>query len=393
VATTAHDRADMQGFEAVPHERIVDNRVYHDPEVFELERERIFERIWLPIGHESELREPGDFLSTRVVGSEILVTRADDGQLHAFYNVCRHRGALVVMEERGHAACLRCPYHFWAYRLDGSLMSIPGEEAYDGTGFDKDRVGLVPVHVATAHGIMFVSLAEQPEPLESWLGPSVMEVLAKPLAGADFEVVGSKQLPTKANWKVFAENARDGYHVPFVHPFFRKASPPGTYRLLDNGHAVQELGVDPKGIEPELWDKIRRHPFPGVGEGEGYIVNVFPDMAITLRSNMISIDFQRFDGPDAVVMENRTLGLAGDSDEVREIRRLSQDTWFFNPVELEDHPIFEAQQRGVSSRGVRYSVIARGEDKTSGTRGDDNRLRYFWVKWRELMGTAGNGLA
>src|SRR5262249_14191706 len=154
----------------------------------------------------------------------------------------------------------------------------------------------------------------------------------------------------------------DGYHVPFVHPFFRKASPPGDYRLLANGHAVQELGVDPKGMEPELWEEIRRFPLPGVEEGEGYIINLFPDMTITLRYNMISLDWQTFDGPSQSTLHNRTLGLKDDTEEQREARQASQGAWFQNPLELEDHPIFEGQQRGVSSRGVRWSLIARGKD-------------------------------
>lgn len=384
-------REDLQGIERIAPERIVDNSVYYDQRVFELERERIFERAWMFVCHESELGEPGDFVTARVVGSEILLSRDDAGALHGFYNVCRHRGSLVVPDERGHASFFRCPYHFWCYGLDGRLTSIPGEEAYDDTGFEKSRVGLVPVRTESILGLVFVNLSGDAPQLEEWLG-SALEVLAKPLASAQLEVVSRSRLPTEANWKVFAENTRDGYHVPFVHPFFRKASPPRTYHLLENGHAAQELGVDPKGIEPDLWEKIRQHPFPGVREDDGYIVNIFPDIAVTLRGNMISIDYQTFDTPDRVMLDNRTLGLVGDSPAVREIRKLSQQTWFTNPVELEDHPIFEGQQRGVASRGVRYSVIARGTDATSGTRGDDNRLRHFWVKWREMMETPVNSV-
>ena len=194
------------------------------------------------------------------------------------------------------------------------------------------------------------------------------------------------------NWKVFAENARDGYHVPFVHPFFRKASPPGQYTLHPNGHAVQYLGMDPAGMEPDDWEKLSQHPLPGVDVGYGYIVNVFPDLAITLRSNVVSLDWQQVDGPTSLTMHNRTLGLAGDSAEVRELRRFSQRKWFADPVDLEDKPIFTYQQRGVTGRRVRYSIIARGPDASTGPRGDDNRLRHFWTEWRALMGTTGNSL-
>jgi hypothetical protein len=107
----------------------------------------------------------------------------------------------------------------------------------------------------------------------------------------------------------------------------------------------------------------------------------------------VSIDFQRFRGATEVTLENRTLGLAGDTDEMRKARAVSQRAWFADPLENEDYPIFLIQQRGVVSRKVRYSVIARGADAMTGTRGDDNRLRHFWVEWRRLMGVGANSLA
>ena len=86
------------------------------------------------------------------------------------------------------------------------------------------------------------------------------------------------------------------------------------------------------------------------------------------------------------------LGLAGDTEDVRAVRELGHATWFLDPVELEDGPIFVAQQQGVAAKGVRYSVIARGSDATTGTRGDDNRLRQWWAAWRAAMGVELNSL-
>ncbi len=387
MSVTPASRSKQDATSAIAADRVVDNRVYWDPRVFEVERERIFGRTWQFVGHESDLAKPGDFITARVAGNALLIDRDREGRLRAFYNVCRHRGSLVVADERGHCSAFRCPYHFWTYSLEGELIGIPGAEAYDGTGFEKENFPLVEVSCDSILGLVFVNLGDDPEPLSEWLGEGVIDALSTPLAHGQFEVFRRGTLPVKANWKVFAENVRDGYHVPFVHPFFRKASPPGEYTLLGNGHAIQRLGMDPNGVDPPLWEKIKLHPLPGVEVGDGYIVNLFPDCSITLRSNVVSIDFQRYDRPGESEILNLTLGLVGDSDEVREIRKLSQETWFKNPVELEDHPIFEGQQLGVSTPGVRYSVIARGEEKTTGTRGDDNRLRSFWVKWRELMGT------
>jgi phenylpropionate dioxygenase-like ring-hydroxylating dioxygenase large terminal subunit len=296
------------------------------------------------------------------------------------------------MEDAGHASAFRCPYHFWVYSLEGDLIGISGAENYEGSGFRAADHPLVELACDSVHGLVFVHLDEQPPALDDWLGPEIVDCLAKPLANGSFEIIKRYGWDLPINWKIFAENVRDGYHVPFVHPFYRKASPPGRYDLYRNGHALQRLGMDPKGIDPDLWAKIRQHPLPGIEEGEGYIANLFPDCNITLRSNVVSIDTQRVLGIDKVVIEGRTLGLRGDSEDVLEIRRLSHEAWFQNPLELEDFPIFLAQQEGITAPHVRYSVVARGRDAMSGTRGDDNRLRHFWTQWRALMETDANSI-
>ena len=373
--------------------RWVDNRVYTDPRVFDREVERIFTRTWLFAGHESEVRSVGDYLTITLLGQPLLLARGKDNVVRAFFNTCRHRGSKVAFEPCGHASSFRCPYHFWVYNLEGDLIGIPGEEAYDGTGFIKETNPLVPLRCETELGLMFVSFDASAPSLRDYLGPKIVETLATPLANGTFEIVKQIAYELPINWKVFAENVRDGYHVPFVHPFFRKASPPGPYFLHDNGHAVQRLGMDPAGIEPDLWEKIQQHTLPGVETGDGYIVTLFPDATITLRSNVISVDSQRALGPTSVLLESRVLGLIGDDESTRQIRQLGHATWFLNPVELEDAPIFVGQQQGVAARGVRYSVIARGADARTGHRGDDNRLRQWWTAWRAAMGVSINSLA
>jgi methanesulfonate monooxygenase subunit alpha len=373
--------------------RWVDNRVYTDPHVYEREVERIFDRTWLFACHESEVRNAGDYFTTTLFGSPLVIVRGKDDVVRAFYNTCRHRGSQVVGDGCGHATSFRCPYHFWVFSTEGELIGIPGEEAYDGSGFAKENFPLVGVRCEIELGLVFVSFEAGSEPLRAWLGPEIVRALSTPLADARFRVIKYYAYELPVNWKVFAENARDGYHVPFVHPFFRKASPPGQYELYGRGHAVQRLGMDESGIDPDVWKRIMRDTLPGVTPGDGYIVTLFPDATLQLRSNEISIDSQVVLGPDRVRMESRVLGLEGDSPETIANRILGHATWFLDPVEGEDAPVFLAQQAGVAARGVRYSVIARGADATVGTRGDDNRLRWWWNRWRELMGTRMNSLA
>jgi phenylpropionate dioxygenase-like ring-hydroxylating dioxygenase large terminal subunit len=339
------------------------------------------------------VRNPGDFLTTTLIDQPLLLARGKDGRVRAFYNTCRHRGSKVAMDECGHVGVFRCPYHNWVYDLDGALMGVPGEEAYEGSGFEKAAFPLVGVRCEEELGLVFVSFDPDGPALREFLGPKIIETLSAPLAHGTFEVFKTLRYELPINWKVFAENVRDGYHVPFVHAFFRKASPPGPYFLYENGHAVQHLGMDPNGVWPEVWAKTLQHTLPGVNTTDGYIVTFFPDATITLRSNVISIDSQRALGPTSVILESRILGLVGDTPEIRAIRELGHATWFLDPVTQEDYPIFVGQQQGVAGRGVRYSLIARGADTTTGTRGDDNRLRHWWTAWRKTMGVELNSLA
>ena len=331
--------------------RWVDNRVYTDPQVYGREVERIFDRTWLFACHESEVRNAGDYFTTTLFGSPLVIVRGKDDVVRAFYNTCRHRGSQVVGDGCGHAASFRCPYHFWVFSTEGELIGIPGEEAYDGSGFRRETTRSSACAARWSSGWCSSASTRRSNRCATWLGPEIVRALSTPLADARFRVIKYYAYELPVNWKVFAENARDGYHVPFVHPFFRKASPPGQYELYGRGHAVQRLGMDESGIDPEVWKRIMHDTLPGVTPGDGYIVTLFPDVTLQLRSNEISIDSQVVLGPDRVRMESRVLGLDGDAPETIANRILGHTTWFLGPVEGEDAPVFLAQQAGVAARG------------------------------------------
>ena len=108
----------------------LDQRFYTDPEVYELELERIVSRNWIFAGHESELAEPGDFKVLNVAGESAIIVRSEDGDIKAFANVCRHRGSLVCLERRGNSRRFACPYHGWTYDTDGKLVAASEEERF-----------------------------------------------------------------------------------------------------------------------------------------------------------------------------------------------------------------------------------------------------------------------
>ncbi|HXF34400.1 MAG TPA: aromatic ring-hydroxylating dioxygenase subunit alpha [Candidatus Acidoferrales bacterium] len=370
--------------------RVVANRVYYDQAIYQAEIENIFSRCWQLVCHESEVAAPGQFLATRIADSPVVIVRGKDEKLRAFYNTCRHRGSRVVMEQCGEATSLRCPYHFWVYSLEGELIGVPGEEAYDGSGFRKEDFPLVELRCDTMFGLVFVNPDEHAMSLAEWLGDDIVETLRTPLGGAEFVVTKKRSHDLSVNWKVWAENARDGYHVPFVHEFFRKASPPGEYKLCANGHAIQRVGMDQNGMEPALWDAMMAERLPGMGPLDGYVMTLFPDGFLMVRSNFVSIDMQHRVDATHLRFEERLLGVKGETPDVTERRSMGQEAFLWGPLLREDFPIFAAQQEGVMSRGVANSIIARGRDTTTGLRGDDNRLRHFWQQWRSMMGTERN---
>src|SRR5262249_32812054 len=156
---------DMQATEISPaalaEERRVHRRVYADPAIFELEMRRIFGRAWLYAGHESQVPAPGDFVTTTLAREPVIMLRDQEGGIRVLSNRCAHRGAIVAPERCGHAKTLRCAYHGWTYRLDGTLQSIPRAADYADTGFDRAGVesGLKPLpRVAAYRGFVFANL-------------------------------------------------------------------------------------------------------------------------------------------------------------------------------------------------------------------------------------------
>src|SRR6185312_9382750 len=203
-----NDRAPLAEASTIPSPWYVDARVA------DLELENVFSKTWQVIGRTDQIQKAGDFLTFTVAGEPIVAVRGSDGQLRAFYNVCRHHAAAVVTESCGHAQILHCPYHGWNYGLDGSLKGMPEFEGVK--GFDRSANGLVPVKVATWEKFVLVNLDPNAEPVERFLG-RIMQRMA-PLEVTKLHYVASRQYDIACNWKVFVDNYLDGgYHVPHLH--------------------------------------------------------------------------------------------------------------------------------------------------------------------------------
>ena len=226
---------------------------YVCPQHMEREWQRIWRRSWLLAGLESDLRESGDFFVFDLGREQILATKAADGRLCAFHNVCQHRGNRLVATERGHVSNFRCAYHAWTYGLDGALDAVPHEDRF-ARGVPRQERGLKPVAIDVWDGFVFVCLEQPPMPLLDFLGP-VAELLA-PYRFRNMTLVEDQTVRHRCNWKAVVDNFSELYHVDFLHPQHKRMVDccNDTVHLFPNGHtglAVKGATVNPRFPVPD----------------------------------------------------------------------------------------------------------------------------------------------
>ncbi len=197
-------------------------RAYTDESIFAREQEHIFETMWFCVARADDLPSPGAFRTVTVGRESILLTRARDGSIHAFFNVCRHRGARLCTEPSGTVQrAIRCHYHAWTYDLTGKLIAAPNLTKM--TDIDRDEYGLNRVHLREWLGYVWVCLADDPPSFEDQVIGAVTERLGDPAAIDKYDVenlsLGRRiSYDVKANWKLIVENFMECYHCATIHP-------------------------------------------------------------------------------------------------------------------------------------------------------------------------------
>ncbi len=221
------------GTEPIPIEPFVSERY------FELERERVFRKVWLMVGRVEQVREPGDYFvhDLPVCRTSLLIARGPDGVLRAFHNVCSHRSNKLVWDREGHCRGFSCKFHGWSYGCDGRVETIPDRESF--SQLPAEGLDLSPVAVDTWEGFVFVHLDPEPaEGLREYLGE-----VATVCAGYPFEGVSATrfrwQVELRVNWKVAQDAFQEGYHLPIRH----RRSAAASFTGPDNPHC-HFLSVD-----------------------------------------------------------------------------------------------------------------------------------------------------
>ena len=196
--------------------------MFTDREFFDLEMKHIFEGNWLFLAHESQISEPGDYMTVTMGRQPVVITRDKSGELHALINACAHRGATLCRRKRGNKGTFTCPFHGWTFKNDGKLLKAKNEKtgAYP-EGFKQEGshdLTRVP-RFENYKGFLFGSLSEDVMPLEEYLGETtkVIDNIVDQ-APEGLEVLrGTSSYTYHGNWKLQAENGADGYHVTATH--------------------------------------------------------------------------------------------------------------------------------------------------------------------------------
>jgi Rieske 2Fe-2S family protein len=331
--------------------------------VWARECERIFGRTWCAVGRDEDVAVPGSYLRVEVAGESVFVTRDADGALHAFYNVCRHRGAELV--DAGGPACgsfgsaIRCPYHSWTYGLDGRLRRAP----FLGPVGDADAAGfaLASVRVDSWGGFVFVNLDPSASSLLDQLGEVPRRVTRYPLH--ELRRGARVVYDVAANWKVLAENYNECYHCGPVHPELCDLVP--SFRRAGGDGLEWERGIPHRDGAYTFTRSgtTTRAPFPDLDEDErvrhkGELA--FPNLLLSLSCDHVASFVLTPRGPGRTTIEFDLLfhpdALADPGFDAAD----AFDLW--DLVNRQDWGICESVQRGMASRGFTQGWFAPMED-------------------------------
>ena len=267
----------------------VHRRLYTDPQIFDLEMERLFGRAWLFVGHTSQVREPGDFVTTELGRHPVIMTRHKDGSVHLLLNRCMHRGPKVVNERCGNRRQLTCLYHGWTYDTDGKLLRVPVPEGC-AESFDTGSFGLAKApRVGIYRGFVFASLSASGPSFDDHIAPirpNIDDLVDRAPAGEIAFDAGVHRYLYRGNWKLQIENVLDSYHVPFSHASTVNRS--GEQFARREGDDKGAKVVDAGGRTSGDWKRRRSYT---VGRGHGWTSNTALDDG--KRSSAVFDEYKR----------------------------------------------------------------------------------------------------
>lgn len=406
----------------------VSREVFTSDAVFAKEREHIFDKVWLFLGHASELPNANDFVTRQVGGRPLIFNRDRKGEFHAFFNVCPHRGAHVEREKCGNSMSFKCFYHGWTFNNNGRFGVRSPEGVYP-EDFGKDgSVDLAEVpRLESYRDFFFVNYDKDAVSLQEYLGGAleIFDLLADQSPNGMEIVGGAQEYSIRANWKLLVENSYDGYHAAETHStyfeYLLETIGMSAEEALVNMDAGQSNGVDLGGghgmVEGKApWGRPIGRAIPAWGEKGQEEINaivaeleqrvgperaerissfdrnlgVFPNLVI---NDIMAITIRSFfpEAPDMMSVTSWAFAPKGEAREARK-RRLDNFLEFLGPggfATPDDVEALESAQRGYeAAKFAPWNDISRGMLKESPCATDENQMRAFWREWNRRMESA-----
>ena len=329
---------------------LLPGRAYHDPAIWDFEREQWFFRDWVCVARAEEVPEPGAFVRRDFLGEDVLIVRGRDGLVRAFFNVCRHRGTCVAEPASGKAVRFQCPYHAWIYDLEGRLIRTKHME--DVADFEHETFGLRPIRLEEWQGFLFLCFSEETPPLRRYMGDWFDHHAG---FGRDYGRLGRAarlEYDVAANWKIVAENYSECYHCPAVHPLLNQLTPydlgedfepsgpwKGGWMLFADGFQTMSMDGDRHG----------RPLLPGTSEADArriFYYILWPNLIVSVHPDYVLTHQAWPDGPER---SHVVCDLYVDRDDIGCLD-VSDAVEFWDLTNRQDYHVVELQQRGTASR-------------------------------------------
>jgi choline monooxygenase len=302
---------------------------YFGADRYELERSAVFANEWLWFAAEAEVAAPCSYVAQVYAGWPLLVVRGNDRELRGFHNVCRHRAGPLVNDGAGACPNLICQYHGWAYAFDGKLRSARdfGEE------LDPDDFALHPIQVATWRGQVFVNLNAAADPLEADLADFFSEMSDFPIEA--MTLVRSSRHELACNWKTYADNYLEGYHIPLLHPELNRQFDAKRYRV-------------------DLGDRYCRHSAPSRdgSASEGRWLFRWPNLAMNIYGDSMNVEVIVPTGPESCAVSYCHFFADPTATEIPDVIALA------DIVMDQDQRMVEAVQRNLAAGVYRDGLLS-----------------------------------
>ena len=373
-----------------PPTHYVDSRVYTSEEIFREEQEKIFNKVWIIACHESEIPNAYDYRTFRHPGGQnLIIIRGDDNQVRAFYNICPHRGNVILYDPSGNAKRMTCIFHAWSFDCRGNCIDISrGKEGYQDRLSLQD-VGLREVRCEVGYGgFVWVNVDDNACTLKEYIGDALS--MLEPHMQEPLEVFHYHKAIVNTNYKLWHDTNSEFYH-DFMHYFNRITGmlQPGYFDRKYVGYPNGHASVGSMEIKYDKYEgsKERKVGWPGLAPGGWILIDIFPGMTYNLRTSVLRMDTAIPLGPNKVIIEFRGLGLKRDTPEMR-AERIFDHNMIWGPFGRNLHEdLLGVHGQGIAMRDERTDSrwVLHGREENM-TIHDEGGMRHYYAEWSRRMG-------